>query len=148
MTIGIPKEIKKYENRVGMTPSGVSELITHKHTVYVETAAGAGSGFTDDEYAAGGAVILNTAAAVWQKSDLIVKVKEPLPPEFPLFHENQTLFIAHADSSADCDAVIELLRARFPGILEIVKGPLGPLIGSHSGPGTLALFFVGKDREA
>ncbi|MCL2433835.1 MAG: DegV family protein [Clostridia bacterium] len=61
--------------------------------------------------------------------------------------ENQTVFIAHADASDDCDAVIAGIRGHFPDV-EIIKGPLGPVIGSHSGPGTLALFFLGKDREA
>ena len=61
--------------------------------------------------------------------------------------ENQKVFIAHADAEADCDAVIAGIRAHFPNV-DIVKGPLGPVIGSHSGPGTLALFFLGKSREA
>ena len=92
MIIGIPKEIKKFENRVGATPSGVCELVANKHTVYVETNAGAGSGFSDQEYVAAGAAILNSAKEVWEKSQMIIKVKEPLAPEFGYFREDLILF--------------------------------------------------------
>ena len=77
MIIGVPKEIKNHEYRVGMIPASVRELISHGHQVYVETNAGNGIGFSDDDYIAVGASILPTAADVFAKADMIVKVKEP-----------------------------------------------------------------------
>lgn len=92
MIIGIPKEIKNNENRVGMTPAGVSALIKHGHTVYVQHTAGEGSGFTDEEYVEVGAKILPTIADVYAISEMIVKVKEPIAPEYPLIKKGQLLF--------------------------------------------------------
>lgn len=92
MIIGIPKEIKNNENRVGMTPAGVSALIKHGHTVYVQHTAGEGSGFADEEYVEVGAKILPTIADVYAISEMIVKVKEPIAPEYPLIKEGQLLF--------------------------------------------------------
>ena len=92
MIVGIPKEIKNNENRVGMTPAGVSELIRHGHTVYVQHTAGEGSGFPDSEYLAVGATILPDIADVYAAADMIVKVKEPIEPEYPLIKEAQLIF--------------------------------------------------------
>lgn len=92
MIVGIPKEIKNNENRVGMTPAGVSELIRHGHTVYVQHTAGEGSGFPDSEYQAVGANILPDIADVYAAADMIVKVKEPIEPEYPLIKEVQLIF--------------------------------------------------------
>jgi len=92
MKIGIPKEIKNNENRVGMTPSGVAELIRHGHQVYVQHTAGEGSGFPDEAYTATGAEILPTIEDVYRTADMIVKVKEPIEPEYPLVREGQLLF--------------------------------------------------------
>ena len=92
MIVGIPKEIKNNENRVGMTPAGVSELIRHGHTVYVQHTAGEGSGFPDSEYQAVGANILPDIADVYAAADMIVKVKEPIEPEYPLIKEAQLIF--------------------------------------------------------
>lgn len=92
MIVGIPKEIKNNENRVGMTPAGVSELIRHGHTVYVQHTAGEGSGFPDSEYQAVGATILPDIADVYAATDMIVKVKEPIEPEYPLIKEAQLIF--------------------------------------------------------
>ena len=92
MIVGIPKEIKNNENRVGMTPAGVSELIRHGHTVYVQHTAGEGSGFPDSEYQAVGANILPDIADVYAAADMIVKVKEPIEPESPLIKEAQLIF--------------------------------------------------------
>ena len=92
MIIGIPKEIKNNENRVGMTPAGVSELVLHGHKVYVQHTAGNGSGFGDDEYVAAGAEILPDIADVYAIAEMIVKVKEPIAPEYPLIKENQLIF--------------------------------------------------------
>lgn len=92
MRIGIPKEIKPQEARVGMTPAGVATLIQHGHEVFVEHQAGALSGFFDDDYRNVGATILADAAAVYNTAEMIVKVKEPLAPEFPLIRPDQILF--------------------------------------------------------
>lgn len=92
MIIGIPKEIKNNENRVGATPSGVKELVKHGHKVYVQHTAGDGSGFPDEEYIAAGATILPTIADVYQSAEMIIKVKEPIEPEYPLVKEGQVLF--------------------------------------------------------
>ncbi len=92
MKVGIPKEIKNNENRVGMIPSGVAELIKNGHQVFVQHTAGEGSGFKDAEYEAVGAKILPTIADVYEIADMIVKVKEPIEPEYPLIKENQVLF--------------------------------------------------------
>ena len=89
MIVGVPKEIKNNENRVGATPAGVKELVKNGHTVYVQHTAGEGSGFPDSEYTAAGAVILPTIEDVYAKSDMIIKVKEPIAPEYPLIRENQ-----------------------------------------------------------
>lgn len=92
MIIGIPKEIKNNENRVGATPSGVCEFVKYGHTVYVQTNAGLGSGFSDEEYEAAGAQILPTIEDVYSKADMIYKVKEPIAPEYPLIKEGQLVF--------------------------------------------------------
>lgn len=92
MIIGIPKEIKNNENRVGATPAGVKELVKHGHTVYVQHTAGKGSGFADDEYVAAGATILPTIEDVYGIAEMIVKVKEPIEPEYKLVRKGQLLF--------------------------------------------------------
>lgn len=92
MKIGVPKEIKNNENRVGLTPAGVKELVQHGHDLYVQHTAGEGSGFADDEYTAAGATILPTIEDVYATADMIVKVKEPIAPEYPLVKKGQVLF--------------------------------------------------------
>ena len=92
MIVGIPKEIKNNENRVGMTPSGVAELVKRGHTVYVQHNAGEGSGFPDADYEGVGAKILPDIADVYAIAEMIVKVKEPIEPEYPLIKEGQRLF--------------------------------------------------------
>lgn len=92
MKIGIPKEIKNNENRVGMTPAGVSELVKHGHSVYVQHTAGENSGFADDMYRAVGAEILPAIEDVYAVADMIVKVKEPIKPEYPLIRKGQLVF--------------------------------------------------------
>lgn len=92
MIIGIPKEIKNNENRVGATPAGVKELVKHGHDVYVQHTAGDGSGFADDEYIAAGATILPTIEDVYAKAEMIIKVKEPIEPEYALIRKGQVLF--------------------------------------------------------
>ena len=92
MKIGIPKEIKNNENRVGMTPSGVAELVKHGHQVAVQHTAGEGSWFADEDYVAAGAEILPTIEDIYAVADMIVKVKEPIEPEYPLIREGQVAF--------------------------------------------------------
>ncbi len=92
MIIGVPKEIKNNENRVAVTPAGVAELKKNGHTVYVQTQAGTGSGFSDEEYVQAGATILPTIEATYEIAEMIIKVKEPIAQEYPLIKENQLLF--------------------------------------------------------
>ena len=92
MHIGCPKEIKPQEFRVGLTPNAAREAINHGHTVSVETQAGVGAGFSNDDYIAAGAAILDTAAEVFATADMIVKVKEPQPVERAMLREGQLLF--------------------------------------------------------
>jgi alanine dehydrogenase len=92
MNIGVPKEIKDHEARVGVTPAGVKALAEAGHTVRVETQAGAQSSFTDEEYKHAGAEIFEDAAQVWAKSDVVVKVKEPIEREYGFFREGLVLF--------------------------------------------------------
>ncbi|WP_096189494.1 alanine dehydrogenase [Evansella halocellulosilytica] len=92
MKIGVPREVKNNENRIALTPAGVLTLVQAGHNVYVETNAGIGSGFTNDNYTEAGAVILETAKEVWDHSDMVMKVKEPLPSEYDYFREGLILF--------------------------------------------------------
>ena len=92
MVIGVPKEIKNNENRVGITPAGVAELVKHGHTVYVQQTAGANSGFADEDYVNAGARMLPTIEEVYAAAEMIVKVKEPIAPEYKLIRHGQVVF--------------------------------------------------------
>ncbi|HQZ82609.1 MAG TPA: alanine dehydrogenase [Pyrinomonadaceae bacterium] len=92
MKIGLPKEIKDNEYRVGLTPAGVQDLTRAGHEVFVQKTAGEGSGFADEQYVKAGGKLLNTADEVWQTGEMIVKVKEPIAPEYPRLRENHLLF--------------------------------------------------------
>lgn len=92
MIIGVSKEIKNNENRVGLTPAGAEALVKAGHKVLVETGSGLGSGFADEDYTAVGAELISDKKQLFDKSEMIVKVKEPLPSEYDLFHEGQLLF--------------------------------------------------------
>ncbi|MDB4292084.1 alanine dehydrogenase [Maribacter sp.] len=92
MIVGVPKEIKNNENRVGMTPAGVYELVKYGHTVYVQATAGADSGFVDADYQKAGADILDTIEEVYANSEMIVKVKEPIAVEYGLIKKDQVVF--------------------------------------------------------
>jgi alanine dehydrogenase len=92
MIIGVPKEIKNNENRVGVTPAGVVELVRNGHTVYVQATAGEGSGFTDEMYTQAGANILPSIEEVYGIAEMIIKVKEPIESEYSLIKEDQLLF--------------------------------------------------------
>ena len=92
MTIGVPKEIKRHEYRVAVTPSGVRTLVSHGHSVLVETGGGEGSGYGDPEYIEAGGEIAPDHKSVFDRSELVVKVKEPLPEEYPLLKADHILF--------------------------------------------------------
>ncbi|QTG88021.1 alanine dehydrogenase [Vibrio furnissii] len=111
MIIGVPKEIKNHEYRVGMIPASVRELASHEHQVFVETNAGAGIGFSDDDYIAVGASILPTAADVFAKADMIVKVKEPQAVERAMLREGQILF-TYLHLAPDFPQTEELIKSK------------------------------------
>ena len=108
MLVGVPKEIKNNENRVAMTPAGVHELTQRGHKVLIEKSAGVGSGFSDDDYTKAGAEIALDAAKVWAEAEMIVKVKEPIEPEYKLMRKGQVLFTyLHLAASRPCtDALL------------------------------------------
>ena len=109
MNIGVPKEIKNNEYRVAITPAGVREFVTHGHAVFVEAGAGIGSAISDDDYKKVGATVLSSADEIWEKGDLILKVKEPISPEYSRMRKDQTLFTyLHLAASKDCtDALVK-----------------------------------------
>ncbi len=115
MRIGCPKEIKAQEGRVGLTPAGVDALVRAGHMVYVEASAGVSSGFADAEYQAVGAQILDTPRAVYESSDMIIKVKEPLEPEYDLLQEGQILF-TYLHLAPDPEQTQALLKKKVTGI--------------------------------
>ena len=92
MIIGVPKEIKNNENRVAVTPAGVKELVKHGHTVYVQHTAGEGSGFSDEDYVKAGATVLPTIEETYSVAEMIIKVKEPIEPEYKLVKKGQLVF--------------------------------------------------------
>ncbi len=110
MRIGVPKEIKTHEYRVGLTPAGVRELVGHGHQVMVETGAGLGIGFDDEKYTQAGAAIGGDASEVFAVADLVVKVKEPLPVEYGLLRERQTLF-TYLHLAAEAPLAAALIRS-------------------------------------
>lgn len=115
MQIGVVKEIKNNENRVGLVPAGVHALVEKGHTVYVEKNAGAGSGFQDADYIAAGGKILGTAAEVYKISEVIVKVKEPIGPEYELMQPGQTLY-TYLHLAADKPLTEKLVEKKITGI--------------------------------
>ena len=141
MIIGVPKEIKNNENRVAVTPAGVKELVKHGHTVYVQHTAGEGSGFADDEYVKAGATILPTIEETYAIAEMIIKVKEPIEPEYKLVKKGQLLFTyfhfasdealtkAMMESGATCIAY-ETVRDRM-GLLPLLI-PMSEVAGRMS----------------
>ncbi len=128
MKIGVPKEIKTNENRVALVPAGVEALVAKGHQVFIENTAGEGSGFENEAFEQAGATILPDADAVWREADMIMKVKEPIEPEWPRMRAGQTIFTyfhfaaderltkAHLDSGAVCIAyeTVELPSRELP----------------------------------
>jgi len=115
MIIGVPKEIKNGERRVAVTPQGVDALVSHHHRVLVEKGAGNGSGFADKEYEKAGASVVEKREKIWNEADMIVKVKEPLEPEFPLMRPGQVIF-TYLHLAADRDLTNRLIECRIVGI--------------------------------
>jgi len=113
--IGCPTEIKVRENRVGIIPASVASLTAAKHKVIVQKGAGLGSGITDDDYRSAGAEIVDTAADVWGRADIVCKVKEPLPPEFSLMREGQILY-TYLHLAPEPALTQELLKRKVTGI--------------------------------
>ncbi|MDQ8726117.1 alanine dehydrogenase [Bradyrhizobium sp. LHD-71] len=147
MLIGVPKEIKNNEYRVGLTPSSVAELIHNGHAVLVQTSAGLGSGLADEEYVAAGATIAGTASEIFERAEMIVKVKEPLAPERKMLRPGQILFtylhlapdLAQTKdliaSHATCIAY-ETVTSPYGGLplltpMSEVAGRLAPQAGAH-----------------
>ena len=115
MIIGLPKEIKDNEYRVGLTPAGVRALTDAGHRVLVETTAGAGSGFDDSLYQTAGAAIAAAADDVWGDAEMVVKVKEPIAPEYPRMREGQLLF-TYLHLAPDNELTEHLLRRKVTGV--------------------------------
>ena len=148
MKVGIPREVKNHEYRVAITPSGVHELVSHGHEVYVEKDAGVGSSIPDEDYVAAGAKVLGTADDVWETGDLILKVKEPVAQEYHRMREGQTLF-TYLHLAADKPLTEELAKRKVTGIayetvelpdrslpllapMSEVAGRLAPQVGAHT----------------
>ena len=115
MKIGVPKEIKNNENRIAITPAGVVHMVRSGHEVFVEKNGGMGSGFTDTEYQAAGAKILDTASEVWNTADMILKVKEPLHSEFQYFRKDLILF-TYLHLAAEADLTKALMETQVASI--------------------------------
>jgi alanine dehydrogenase len=147
MRIGVPKEIKDNEFRVGLVPATIAQLSAHGHDVLVETQAGAGAGIADDDYRKAGAAVLARAADIFAQAELIVKVKEPLPTELPLLRRGQALF-TYLHLAPDPDLTRALLASGVTAIayetvtdeagglpllapMSKVAGRLAPQIGAH-----------------
>lgn len=115
MKIGIPKEIKKFEHRVAITPDGVQAFTAAGHEVMIETGAGLGADITDDDYRSQGAAIIDKASDVWARSEMIYKVKEPLPEEYGFFREGQILY-TYLHLAADRPQTEALLASKVTGV--------------------------------
>ncbi|MCL1838830.1 MAG: alanine dehydrogenase [Propionibacteriaceae bacterium] len=167
MKIGIPKEIKSQENRVGITPAGVHQLCGHGHQVFVENGAGVGSGISDTDYLEAGAVMV-AAGDVWSEAELIIKVKEPVASEYQYLRENQIIF-TYLHLAADKPQVDALLRSKTTAIayetvqlddgalpllspMSEVAGRMAVIIGSYhqlkhvGGSGTLITSVPGVNK--
>lgn len=147
MIIGVPKEIKAQEFRIALTPYGAAELIKNKHQVLIEKGAGLGAGFSDSQFISAGATIADSAAQVWATSEIVVKVKEPLPSEFPLMRRGQLLFTyLHLAASRGCtDGLLHsgitsiayetvTVNGALPLLAPMseVAGRLAPQVGAHA----------------
>ncbi len=154
MIIGVPKEIKLMENRVAITPAGVEALTRAGHKVLVEKGAGAGSGITDEQYTAAGAEIAGSNVEVFKKADMIMKVKEPLPPEYPLFQDGQVVF-TYFHLAPVPDLTEAMLRAGIVGIayetIQLEDGSLPLLVPMSEVAGRMSIqvgeYSLQKERS-
>jgi len=127
MKIGTVKEVKRYEYRVGLTPSNVKEYVNAGHEVYVQSGAGAGASISMEEYEAAGATVLGTAKEVWDTCDMIVKVKEPLPEEYPMMRENQIIY-TYLHLAASRELTDALLKSKSKAVAyETIRDKTGAL---------------------
>ncbi len=115
MKVGCVREIKNNEFRVGLTPDNVKAYVAAGHEVFIEKGAGIGSGFPDADYEAAGAIMKEEASCVWKNADMMVKVKEPLPPEYPLFHEGLILY-TYLHLAPDPEQTEALIRGKVKGV--------------------------------
>ncbi|MCK5128744.1 MAG: alanine dehydrogenase [Clostridiales bacterium] len=142
MIIGVPKEIKNNENRVALTPAGVHALVLHGHDVLVLKSAGEGSGIADEQYVQAGARIILKVADLFEQSDLIVKVKEPLAEEYDLFKEGQALF-TYLHLAPNIPLTEALLRKKIAGIayetVQLADGTLPLLIPMSEVAGRMSI---------
>src|SRR2546428_6992010 len=143
MIVGVPKEIKDHEFRVGLTPDGARALVKAGQRLLVEAGAAAGSGLDDPSYRAAGAEMVSDKTALFERADLIVKVKEPLPAEYPLFRKGQALFtyLHLAANRPLTEALLDrrggalaFATPRRPGGQPPLPPPLGPRAGRRSLP--------------
>jgi alanine dehydrogenase len=127
MIVGVPKEVKSDEYRVAMLPVGAEELTSAGHTVLIESNAGHGSGLSDAQYQAAGATIVADAAEIWRRADLIVKVKEPQPAEWPLMRPDQVVF-TYFHFAADEKLTRAVIDSKITAIAyETIRDPQGRL---------------------
>lgn len=149
--VGIPKEIKPNEKRVGLTPVGVQALCKIGSKVLVETGAGVGAGCSDEAYRLAGAEVVDQAARIWREASVIQKVKEPLPTEYNYFQKNKVLFCyLHLASHEQCELVRALVKSGITAIgYETVEvGEATPLLKPMSlVAGTLAAYYAGLFRN-
>lgn len=150
MRVGVPKEIKDDENRVAITPAGVAALAAHGHQVFVEAGAGAGSHIGDAAYRAAGATIVKAAATVWERAELILKVKEPLPAEWEFLRPGQILF-TYLHLAASEGLTRELLKRKIVGIayetVQLDNGTLPLLVPMSEVAGRLAIQAGARSLE-
>jgi len=147
MIVGVPKEIKTQEHRVGMTPAGVRTLVEDGHRVLVETSAGSASGLSDEQYRQAGAGLVDTPAELYAAAQLVVKVKEPLPPEYPLLRPGQLLFtflhlapdpgqaeaLLHSGGTAIAYETVTRADGTLPLLTPMseIAGRMAPQVGAH-----------------
>ncbi|MGQ9795580.1 alanine dehydrogenase [Desulfosoma sp.] len=150
MIIGVLKEIKTEENRVSMTPSGAEVASQHGHTVLVEKSAGVGSGFSDEEYQRMGAIVVDDAAEIYARADMVMHVKEPLAPEYDLIKENQIIF-TYLHLAADATLTRALVDRRSINIayetIQKVDGSLPLLTPMSEVAGRMAVQQAAKYLE-
>jgi alanine dehydrogenase len=151
MIIGVPKEIKPEERRVAVTPEGVARLVGHGHKVIIEHNAGAGSGIGDASFKEAGALIQRDVREVWRRADMILKVKEPLEPEFALARPGQIVF-TFFHLAADRHLTVSLLRTRIVGIayetVQLADGSLPILRSMSEIAGYLSVQLAARGLEA